>query len=159
MSENLENFKARIHEILNEEIKETAVKFADYLSDNNFTVESAAEGPNNFQIPYNGKNLCKIWIVDSNKIEYHFWFGDYSGDFDEDFKCAVQDSIWYCWTCHEGCTGGQDAPIFGKELKNICSQHTIVFVNPNDKQLEYVKKMVEYSKKIVPDCISYHANH
>ena len=159
MSEYLQILKDRMFEKLSGEIRESSIKIIDYLSVNNLTVEPAAEGPDNFQVPYNGKNLCKIWLIDPDKIEYHFWYGDYCGDFDEDFKTAVQENVWYCWTCHEGCISGKDTSIFGKELKNVCSQHTIVFVNPNDEQLEYVKVMIEYAKKIVPDCISYHANY
>ena len=147
----------KIIECLDGDVRETALKFVDYLSANNLTVEPGGES-NNYKIPYNGKNLCKIWL-NPNKIEFHFWFGDYSGNFEEDFTTAVQERVSYCWVCHEGCTSGQNAPIFGKELKNICSQHTINFENPDDKTLEYVKMMVEYSKRIVPNSISYHANH
>ena len=153
----LPKLENKICELLDGKIKETALKFIDYLSMNQLTVEPAGEG-NNYKIPFNGKNLCKIWI-NSNKIEFHFWFGDYSGEFDKDFTTAVQERVCFCWTCHDGCTGSFDVPVFGKELKNVCSQHTIVFENPDDKTLEYVKRMMEYSKKIVMDSVSYHANH
>jgi len=159
MPENTtQRLEDKIHECLDDALKQTALSFVDYLKENHLSALPDNNEKNSVKIPHNGKNLCKIWFH-PNEIDFHFWFGDYSGDFDEDFKAAVQGCVNYCWTCHEGCTGSFDVPIFGKELKNVCSQHTISFKNPDSKTLEYVKMMVEYAKKIVPDCVSYHANH
>jgi len=151
-------FEDKIHECLDGEVKQIALNFVDYLKENQLTTLSDTYEGNAVKIPYNAKNLCKIWL-NPNEIQFHFWFGDYSGESDEDFKAAVQARVGFCDICHQGCTGPFDVPIFGKELKNVCSQHTIAFTNPDNKALEYVKMMLEYSKKIVPDSVSYHANH
>ena len=159
MSENVyANFEEKILHNLDGELKQIAFIFVDYLKENQLTPLPDTYENTCCKIPFNGKNLCKVWIH-PNEIQFHFWFGDYSSEFDEGFKTAVQERVGFCDVCHEGCTGPFDVPIFGKELKNVCSQHTIVFTNPDDKTLEYVKAMVEYSKKIVPDSVSVHANH
>jgi len=150
--------ESKIQECLSSEVKETALKFVDFLKNNQLTALPDTYEKNAVKIPYDGKNLCKIWFH-PNEIQFHFWFGDYSGDFDENFKSAVQERVGFCDVCHEGCTGSFNVSIFGKELNNVCSQHTIAFTNPNDKTLEYIEKMVEYSKKIVPNSVSVHANH
>ena len=158
MSENpTAVLESKIEEYLDGEVKETALKFVDYLNDNQLTALPDTYEKNAVKVPYNGKNLCKIWFH-PNEIQFHFWFGDYSGAFDEDFKTAVQERVSFCDVCHEGCTGSFDVSIFGKALKNVCSQHPIAFTNPNSVILEYVKTMVEYSKNIVSDSVSVHAN-
>jgi len=158
MIENIiPNFEDKILECLDGELKQTALNFINYLKENQFR-PLPATCENSYKIPYDGKNLCKVW-VNPNEIQFHFWFGDYSGDFYDDFKTAVQERVGFCDVCHAECTGPFDVSIFGKELKNVCSQHTIAFTNPDNKTLEYIIMMIEYSKKIVPDSVSYHAHN
>ena len=147
----------KIQECLDGELKETALKFVDYLKNSQLTALPDTYEKNAVKVPYDGKNLCKIWFH-PNEIQFYFWFGDYSGEFDENFKTAVQERVGFCDVCHQGCTGPFDVSIFGKELKNICSQHPIAFANPNDHMLEHIKTLVEYSKKVVLDSVSVHAN-
>ena len=148
----------KIHKHLDGELKQTALCFVDYLKENQLTPQPDIYEANAVKIPYDGKNLCKIWFH-PGEIHIHFWFGDYSGEFDEAFKEAVQAGVGFCNVCHQGCTGPFDVPIFGKALKNVCSQHTVAFTNPDSQALEHVKTMLEYSKQIVPDSVSVHANH
>ena len=158
MSENTAAvLESKIQEYLGGELKETALKFVDYLYNNQLTALLDTYEKNAVKVPYNGKNLCKIWFH-PNEIHFHFWFGDYSGVFDENFTTAVQERVGFCDVCHEGCTGPFDVSIFGKELKNVCSQHPIAFTNPDDNILEHIKTLVEYSKKVVSDSVSVHAN-
>ncbi|MDR0286186.1 MAG: hypothetical protein LBI03_00520 [Clostridiales bacterium] len=158
MSEEKRNLKREdyIIEHLDGELKETALKFADYLNENQITLKP--DGSPDGKIPYKEYYLCEIRI-EPNKLEFHFWFGDYSGEFDEGFTSAVQKHIRFCRACHSPCTGGMDTIIFGKEFENVCSQHTVVFENPDEKELQYIKTLIEYAKKIVPDSVSYHAHN
>jgi len=147
----------KIQECLDDELKKTALKFVDYLKINQLTALPDTYEKNAVKVPYDGKNLCKIWFH-PNEIQFHFWFGDYCGVFDENFKTAVQKRVEFCDVCHEGCTGPFDVSIFGKVFNNVCSQHPITFTNPDNNTLEHIKTLVEYSKNVVSNSVSVHAN-
>jgi len=146
----------KIFELYDGELREVALKFFAYLNENQLTTKP--DDTLGGKIPFNECYLCEIRCEEPNKMEFHFWFGDYSGEFDEGSASSVQEHLRFCKACHSPCTGGIDTTIFGKEFKNVCSQHTIVFENPNYKELEYIKILIEYSKNIVSDSLSYHAH-
>jgi len=145
-----------ILELFDGELKETALKFAAYLNVSQLTPKQ--DGPTDWKIPYKECHLCMIQL-EPNSWRFTFFFGDYSGEFDQDFIAAVQENVQTCKRCHDGCIFGKDTTIFGKGYINACSQLTIQFDNPNDETLEHIKKMIEYSKKATPHSESWHAHH
>ena len=145
-----------ILELFDGELQENALKFVAYLNANQLTPKQ--DGPGDWKIPYKEFHLCMIQI-ESNKWTFTFFFGDYSGEFDEGFITTVQGHVNICESCHDGCTGGIDKTIFGKEYINTCSQLTIQFENPNEKTLEYIKTLIECSKEIAPHSESWHAHN
>ena len=145
-----------ILELFDGGLKETALKFAAYLNENQLTPKQ--DGPADWKIPYEQYHLCMIQ-PELNKWTFTFFFGDYSGEFDEDFITTVQEHIQICASCHDGCTGGIDTTVFGKDIKNVCSQHPIQFNNPTEGDLKHIKNMLEFSKTYVADSVSYHANN
>ena len=117
-----------------------------------------------WKVPFNGCNICKMWLNPQRERVYISFFLSYSFDadadsYDDGFLAAVHKNVQRCHRCHEGCTGPQDVPIFGKALKNVCSQHTINFTLPDKDTYEHIKTLVEYCKTIQPSDISYHAYH
>ncbi|MCL1952182.1 MAG: hypothetical protein FWF60_05075 [Oscillospiraceae bacterium] len=115
-----------------------------------------------WKVPFNGSNICKMWLNPKRERVYISFFLSYSFDadgYDDGFRATVQKNVQHCHRCHEGCTGPRDVPIFGKALKNVCSQHTINFTLPDKGTFEHIKTLVEYCKTIQPSELSYHAQH
>jgi len=117
---------------------------------------------NSWKLAHNGKNICKVWAGENESFTSFFLAhlqGEYAGDLGADFEACMQGHVQICYQCHEGCTGGFDLPIFGKEMQNVCSQHTINFTNPDEATLAHIRTLVDYCKTIEPTDISYHANN
>ena len=143
-----------IRRFLDGELKKTALEFSAYLNENQLDVNKS--GKTDWKIPYEECYLCEIRFEPKN-WEIVFFFGDYSGDFDEGFIKTVQDSVKYCTKCHD-CTDATDTVIFGREYNNVCLQLTIRVKNPTDAKIDHVKQLVELSKKIAPSSVSFHAH-
>jgi len=147
-----------IVENLDGELKETALKFAAYLNENQLIPNMAANG----KIPFNGYNLG--WMIVEKKNEWLFEIFNYLkfGEFideDDEFNKIVHEHVGICDSpCHDECWRAKDVKVFGKEFKSVCSQHSRAFVNPDDKTIEHIKKLIEYSKKTVPYEQQYHPN-
>ena len=118
-----------------------------------------------FKIPYNGHYLG--WVLIKEKGEwcvqiFNFLdFGEniHSGERDDEFKKAVYDHVKICGSpCHDECWRAKDVKIFGKEFKSVCSQHSHDFINPDGKTIEYIKKLIYYSKQTTPYEQQYHPN-
>ena len=140
--------------------KAAALEFAAYLKDK-YNVKESTEA-NCWQVSFNNKNICKIWL-DSGKVFISFFLSyfhaDYNGDFDADFVTAVIKKIQYCYVCHDGCTGSFNVPILGRELENVCSQHTINFTSFDKESIEQMKMLIKYCEQTEPNDISYHVHH
>jgi len=116
---------------------------------------------NSWKLAHNGKNICKVWASEDESFTSFFLAhlqGEYA-DLGAEFEACMQEHVQICYVCHEGCTGGFDLPIFGKDMKNVCSQHTINFKNPDEATLAHIKTLVDYCKTVTPTDISYHANN
>jgi len=137
-----------IRKYLDGDLKERALEFAAWLRANGMA-------PQGGKIPYGGKYLCMIQIEQKQLWRLTFFMCDYSGDYDEGFTRAVQDHLQFCRACHDPCTGGMDITVFGNEYKNVCSQLTVQFENPDADTLEHIKQLLEYWKA-VPDTVSWH---
>ena len=161
MSEQKEYSKIEdvIIELLDGELQESALKFAAYLNENQLTPNMSAWG----KISFNGYNLGWMRVEGKNKWLFQIFNFLYFGDFineDKEFTKAVHDHVKICIVpCHDECWRAKDVKIFGKEFKSVCSQHSRDFVNPDDKTIEHIKKLIEYSKKTTPYVQQYHPNN
>ena len=159
MSEtNISKFEDLIEQRLTGEMKEVALSLAAYLNENQLTPIQSSE-QTCWKVPCNGKCLVGMWVGEHNNLDVHFWYGDFSKELDAESASVIQERIACCYVCHDGCTGGLDTSVFGKDIENVCSQHTIQFNKPTANDLPHIKNMLEYSKKYMLDSESYHANH
>ena len=158
-----------INDLLEGEHKETALKFMAYLNENQLTpkMPDRNHGFHYGKIPYNGYYLGWI-VVEPNKWMFQIFNFSHLGEFyddDEEFTAAVFEHIHpcsaSCGCCPSGepCQLSKETMIFGKKFCNVCFQHTRDFVNPDEKTLGYIKKLIEYGKMTVPHKEIYHCNH
>jgi len=130
----------------------TAQDFITYLNENKLIPNG--EG----KIPFNNFYIGELEIKPDKwtfEIFNFLQFGDFTDD-DAEFVETVHKQIRFCKTCHDNCWGAKDVVIFGKQFNNVCSQHSLKFENPDEKAVEHIKKLIEYSKKIVPHKEIYH---
>ena len=160
-----------ITDLLDGELQKNALKFAAYLNENELSpvlLPYKMDGGNTIgiKIPYDGHYLG--WLLVQTNGEWRFQifnfldFGKsvHSDEKDEEFKKAVYDHVSICGNpCHDECWRAKDAKIFGKEFKSVCSQHSCDFVNPDEKTVSHIKKLIEYSKKTKPYAQQYHPNY
>jgi len=136
------------------------LEFAAYLKDK-YNLQKGTE-TNCWQVSFNNKNICKMWLNPSEVFISFFlsyFHVDYNDDFNNDFVTTIIQKIQNCYVCHDGCTGPFKVPILGRELENVCSQHTINFTSLDKESIEQMKALIEYCKKIEPNDISYHVHH
>ena len=151
-------FECLIEQRLSGDMKDVALNIANYLNENQLTPVQSGE-QYCWKVPYNGKCIMGMWVGEDNNLDVHFWYLDFSGEFDANSALIVQERTACCWVCHDGCTGSFDTSVFGKNIKNVCSQHTIQFNSPTKNDLPHIKNMIEYSKTYISDCASFHANN
>lgn len=159
-----------IIELLDGETQENALKFAAYLNENGLSPISLPYEMDNgktigVKIPHNGHYLGWMLVKENSEWRFQIFnfldFGKsiHSDERDEEFKKAVHDHVSICGApCHDECWRAKDAKIFGKEFKSVCSQHSQDFLNPDEKTIEHIKKLIEYSKKTTPYVQQYHPN-
>ena len=162
MSElKVSKFEDLIKQRLSGEMKEIAMNLAAYLNENQLTPTQSRE-QTCWKVPYNGKCIAGMWVGEHNNLDVHFWYIDFIGEIDTNTASIITTDGYFqcCYVCHDGCSGGFDTPVFGKEIKNLCSQHTIQFNSPTKNDLTHIKNMIEYSKLHIANCeVSYHANN
>lgn len=139
--------EAIIPELLDGELKATALEFVAYLRAKKLTPRYSSG--NSWRISHKGKCVCYIKM--SNKMEKDIWrvvfyLDQYNREFSEGFKKAVQDSLKPCEACLKACPKGVTLAVFGKEFTDRCRHFPVQFVNPDDNTLEYVKELIEYRK-------------
>lgn len=146
-----------IIDLLDGSLKETALRFVSYLRTNHLTPRQWF-GPTYWRIPYGEYYLCSI-LLNKNKWRVFFFAGDYSGDFEEDFIKAVQDSVKPCISCTgDDCPKGKPITVFGREFADACFQFPVQFVNPNNGNLESIKGLLEHWKRVAPYSDSWHCH-
>jgi hypothetical protein len=147
-----------IFENLHGEKKETALKFVEYLNANQMELKQWWE-EGMYRIPFGDSYLCSLGI-DTDYWDMRFFMGDYEGEFDDQFINSIHSHVKTCASCHgnntEICPKGKDMTIFGKEFKNACIQFTIYFENPTEKDLEHIKKLIEYYKNVASKSECWH---
>lgn len=156
--------------MLDGELQKNALRFADDLNENKLSLVPLPYEMDNgetigYKIPYNGHYLGWMLIKKSGEwcvqIFNYLDFGKriHSDEKDEEFKKAVYDHVKICGTpCHDECRRAKDVKIFGKEFKSVCSQHSCDFVNPDDKTIAQLMRLIDYSKQTKPYAQQYHPN-
>ena len=139
-----------INDVLNDDLKETALDFAQYLRDNEMTVGGA-------EVRYKGNIICYMHL-DGSSDEPGPWTiwsdGDYSSEhkdvpIDNNMKEIAWANINICSSCGGKCSPGKRKMIFGKEFDNVCNAD-MAFYKPNSETLKCVKKLLEMRKR---DCL------
>jgi len=159
MCEQERNLKIEddIQELFEGALRINSLDFISCLHENQLTPRNCGE--KYWKVPFNGYNICGIWLK-PNEIYISFFLSylqeEYNGECSDEFNASIHKHVGFCSVCHDGCTGPFNVPIFGKEFKNVCSQHTVDFVNPDANTFKHIKALVEYCKKIEPNNISYH---
>lgn len=144
-----------INELLEGDLKETALGFTAYLRTNEMTPRQWF-GPNYWRIPFGEYYLCSI-LINRNKWRVFFFSGAYEGELEQGFIKAVQDSVMPCVSCTgDDCPKGKDMTVFGKEFANACFQFPVQFTNPTGSNLECIQKLLEYWKEAAPHSDSWH---
>ena len=71
---------------------------------------------------------------------------------DENVKEYARANVWKCVGCHTdgGCGGAGHRMVFGKEFDNACC-NVFQLTNPDEKELGYIKKLMELEKHIIAD--------
>ena len=146
----------KILELLDGELKERALGFADYLNINRLKPQQWF-GPNFWRVPYKNKYLCGI-VVEKNRWRFWFWKGDYIGIHEETYLKTIHDHVRSCISCGGDCPKGIDITVFGKNFKNTCFQFPVQFENPDNGTLGHIKKLMEYWKDVVPPDDAWHAH-
>lgn len=151
-------------------MRENALKLVTYLNENELSLTSLPYEMDNgktigYKIPYNGHYLGWILVKENGGWCFQIFnfldFGDsiHTDEQEEEFKKAVYEHVKICKApCHDECWRAKDVKIFGKEFKSVCSQHSHDFVNPDDKTIEHIKKLIDYSKQSTPYAQQYHPN-
>lgn len=152
-----DNLEDAINYYHNGMLKEVAMNFLNYLNKSDLTPKNTYE-PGGWKVPFKDKYLCGIWCRE-NHFDVHFWYSDFNNDIDKDTALVIQNRVACCFTCHDGCTGGINTTVFGNNIENVCSQHTIQFNNPDEPDLPHMINLLEYCKKHIPSDVSYHANN
>ena len=146
-----------INERLDNELKESALKFIAHLSANQMT-PLRWFGQGYWKIPgapIGKKSLFGIHLYGFNPRAHNngwvLWFfpGGYSGEADEEVIKLVRDNVGYCVKCSSECSKGVDMTIFGREYTNMCCQFPVRIENPDDETLEKIKKLVDFRQEVL----------
>lgn len=162
-----------IVEYLDGDLKETALQLATYLNESAdlslvlLPWELDKGKTIAFKIRHDEHYIGWILIKDNGEWLFDNFNFSHLGEFcddDEEFTAAVYEHINPCThscgcPCVEPCQNAKETKIFGKKFCNVCFQHTKGFVNPDEKTLDYIKKLIEYSKKATPHKEIYHCNN
>ena len=155
MSEqNIPQIEDEIRELLDGDLKERALDFADYLNANQM-MPQLWFGPTYWRVPHGSNYLCCIKL---DKDKWRFWFfqGDYSGELDEGIKKTVCDNVNQCINCIENCRAVAAMTIFGREYTDVCCNFPVQFENPCGSTMEHIKALIEYWKTVAPRSDSWH---
>jgi len=161
-----------IIEYLDGDLKETALKLATYLNESDdlplvlLPWELDKGKTTAFKIKHKEHYIGWILIKDNGEWLFDSFNFSHLGDLcddDKEFIAAVYEHIHpcihSCCGCVEPCQNAKETKIFGKKFCNVCFQHTKGIVNPDEKTLGYIKKLIEYSKKVIPHKDIHHCNN
>lgn len=152
-----------IDEVLIGDAQKNALAFTAYLQANDLAFEQAKDGywkDKPYWLKYKDKAVCYVFIHGSpakyiGEPEGWIVWTDDSGSncfaddqADEQTKEIAWEHIDVCGNCspNSPCFGGSSKTIFGKSFDHVC-RTTMIFVNPDTKALECLKKLLEIRKE------------
>lgn len=158
-----------IDDVLTGDARKNALELTAFLSENEMKFERGKgywDDKRYFMIKYKDEYMCFIlingygsvrhrdepegWIIwsDTSDSSDSQWYENTL--LDEHTKEIACLNIDYCANCSPGspCYGGMCKTIFGKEYNGVCCT-TFRFDNPNDKEVECVKKLLELKKDLL----------
>ncbi|MCL2362514.1 MAG: hypothetical protein FWC73_11980 [Defluviitaleaceae bacterium] len=142
--ENAINSKLKGH------AKKNALELSAHIRAKGFTIleqDEKEEGP------WNGFTVSDLGYVivsgtDDFPGPWTMWIGaDNLGKYSqapitEDIKEFAWKHVSPCGSCGGDCSPGVRTTVFGKDFENTC-QANMIFVNPDAKAVEYMKKIVD----------------
>ena len=138
--------KQMMSSVLNGDVLENALDFAEFLTANAMNVADA-------EISYQGKPVAYMHLGagDVCPSPWTIWTeGDYTTDsetisLDSEQKALAWDKVDPCASCGGECAPGTNRTIFGREFSNICNA-VMVFYQPNAEELVTLKKLLTIRK-------------
>jgi hypothetical protein len=150
-----------INEFLTGMHKKNALEFVSYLKANDMLFEKSGgywEDKLYWGIKYKNEYVCNILIGSEEKPgsgPWKFWSDDSGSNCYDDvtledhLKEIAWKHIGICGKCGGCSTGaGTQKTIFGKEFNNVCLTN-MSFADPNNDELECLKKIVETRKNYI----------
>ena len=140
--EKIQMLKQTMNEFLSDEVLKNALNFADFLEENDMTINGA-------EISHNGKVICYMHLGgnDDYPSPWTIWTeGDYSKDAEsnpvtEQTKKIAWSNINHCDNCGAGCNPGFQKIIFDQTFEQVCNA-SMAFYKPDAENLEAVKKLL-----------------
>lgn len=156
------NIRDYIRNELSEEEQAIAISFTDYLEENKmeFIKDNGYwKGKIYYLINWQGKGVCYIAIKDPEEPNNHWtvWSDDMgskwleANDVDNNIKSVAWNHIGHCGNCGS-CDGGKPKTVFGKVFDKVCGC-TFRIDNPNEDDLEFMKKMVDIRMKEIEETL------
>ncbi len=156
------NIRDYIRNELSEEEQAIAISFTDYLEENKmeFIKDNGYwKDKIYYLINWQGKGVCYIAIKDPEEPNNHWtvWSDDMgskwleANDVDNNIKSVAWNYIGHCGNCGS-CDGGKPKTVFGKVFDKVCGC-TFRIDNPNEDDLEFMKKMVDIRMKEIEETL------
>jgi len=160
MSENLsfKEIKAlklkiedEIPKFLDGEMKQTALDFVAYARANK--MQPNWQSTNTYGANYKGKGTLRITLSKGSwRVFYCIGRNSLALYEEEIVEANLQDvvtaNINFCH-CGASCGPGKDTMFFGKEYSNVCRNIPVIYINPGEKELDCIKKILEMLKNTI----------
>ena len=147
----------KIEDVINNRIKSGAQRnalayIAHLRGSENISISNDDNDEGRWWVSDKDNLLCEIQIkaaFGDSPDGWEVWFyGDCIGGHDslvnEDIKETAWANITLCRNCGAECAPGKRKTVFRKVFENVC-QSTLGFVNPEERMLECMKKIVDCS--------------
>ena len=152
-----------IHTVLTGDARKNALEFVAHLRANDLLLERVEDGywkdKPYWRIQYKDASVCFVFIHGSparypgEPEGWMIWTDDSGSDWfaDEPLDASLRETAWehvdFCGQCTPDgpCAGGSRKTIFGKAFDHVC-RTPMLFLNPDRKALDCVKKLVEIRK-------------
>ena len=147
-------------EILDGDKLKNLLNFLAFLKDNKMTPRW--QSYNSWKVTYKNKSMCyvnlnerdKVWMIRLSQFTRDGWFTNYDNYFtDEELKKFILDNINPPPCVERGCNGRQNMTIFGKHFDKVCNCWPLRFINLEDAELEFSKKLILTIKKFITEPI------
>jgi len=106
-------------------------------------------GINRWKASNKGKGICFLFLENNSmrvRLDLPYMKEYEESIMNEGLQNFVWDKISYCHHC-AGCKPGIDITLLGKELKSICRTMILYIQNPDEADVDCIKKMLEFEQK------------